>query len=103
MHRHWLSEDLGIEDRSEYRELLQGLIKTAVAFHHAGKGNVKGAVKVLRNGLQQLEPYAGRKTPVELDALIADLEECLDLIKAGKVNEMDFPRLKTRLDDSQNR
>ena len=100
---HEVLEDLWIEDRSEYRELIQGLIKVAVAFYHVKEDNVKGAVKVLSNGLQQLEPYVGRETPVELDTWIVDLGECLDLIKAGKVNEIVFSRIKIRLNDFHNR
>ncbi len=55
---HEVLEDAWRAERGPLRALLQGLIKAAVAFHHAGNGNLEGAEKVLRSGLAQLCPFA---------------------------------------------
>lgn len=54
---HEVLEDAWRPERGPLREVYQGLIKTAVAFHHAENANYTGAVKVLRGGLAQLRPF----------------------------------------------
>lgn len=71
---HEVLEELWRSDTSVFRDLYQGLIKVAVALHHARQGNFEGAHKVLISGLKQLRLYTGRWTPVLLDDLMPALE-----------------------------
>jgi len=55
------------------RIALQGLIQIVVALHHAERGNVAGARRLLAAGRAKVEPYAPRWEGVALDVLLADL------------------------------
>jgi hypothetical protein len=62
------------------REVLQGLIQTAVAFQHLANGNVKGARLLLRDGIAKL---AGRRLPgLALDGFTAALRRCAERVDA---------------------
>jgi hypothetical protein len=95
---HEVWEEMWIEDRSEFRELYQGLIKLAVALYHGQMGNFLGARKVLESGLNQLRPYAGRETPVELEPVIEVLQGVLDSIRSGEARPIPHPKLVSHPD-----
>jgi predicted metal-dependent hydrolase len=78
---HEVLEALWRADSSEYRDLYQGLIKAAVTFYHAQRGNFAGAGKVLQSSLRQLRPYLNRQTPLELAAFVQALERALRKIE----------------------
>ena len=46
---HEVWEDLWSEDHSESRTFYQGLIQAAVALHHFGNGNTRGARKLFHS------------------------------------------------------
>lgn len=58
------------------RLFLQGLIQIAVAFHHLERRNFRGAVALLRDGLEKLMPYRPAFLSVELQAFVARLIAC---------------------------
>ena len=64
------------------RVALQGLIQIAVALHHAERGNVAGARRLLAAGRAKVEPHAPVWEGVAIDTLLADLRRweraCLD-------------------------
>ena len=93
---HEVLERLWIEDRSEFRQLYQGLIKSAVGLHHAERGNLRGARKVLAGALEQVRPYAGRKSPVEVGPLIDVLSEYLEAVRAGRDIVVPHPKMVVR-------
>ena len=78
---HEVLEGLWRVDSSEYRDLYQGVIKAAVAWYHAQRGNFTGARKVLHSGLRQLRSYVNRETPLDLDPFIHTLERALPEIE----------------------
>lgn len=51
LERIWLSQT------GDNKELLQGLIQLAVAYHHMLNGNKKGAIKLLNRGLARVVKY----------------------------------------------
>jgi hypothetical protein len=55
------------------RVALQGLIQIAVALHHAERGNVAGARRLLAAGRAKVERYAPVWEGVAIDTLLADL------------------------------
>lgn len=76
-HETW--EELWKNQRGPSRQFYQGLIQTAVALHHAGHGNVRGARTLLARARQLLEPYQ----PWHLGLDIADLLRWMDGSVAG--------------------
>jgi hypothetical protein len=78
---HEVLEALWRADSSEYRGLYQGVIKAAVAWYHAGRGNFVGARKVLQSGLRQLRLYLNRETPLLLNPFVNELERGLSEIE----------------------
>jgi hypothetical protein len=76
---HEVLEDQWRQERGELKDLYQAIIKIAVAFYHAQRKNYVGAVKVLRRGLAQLEPYlhAGRAGFLDLRPFAAQCTRCL--------------------------
>ena len=65
---------MGASDLAE-RELLQGLIKLAAAYVHAGRGNPRGVDKNLRGALARIEAgrAAGPRLGVDTQGLVADV------------------------------
>jgi hypothetical protein len=64
------------------RTVVQGLLQVAVALHHAERGNVAGARRLLAAGRAKIEAYAPRWRGVAIAALLGDLrrweDACLD-------------------------
>jgi hypothetical protein len=56
----------------------KGLIHAAVALHHFGNGNLRGARKVFGSCVQYLRPYARRRLGLDVAALLAALDACFE-------------------------
>ena len=76
---HEVLEDQWRRETSDLKDLYQAIIKIAVGFYHAERKNYVGAVKVLRRGLRQIEPYVGprRAEFLELRPFVAQCKQCL--------------------------
>ena len=88
-HEAW--EELWQEDRSEARKFLQGLIQAAVALHHFGNGNIRGAKKVYFGARGYLEHYRPRYWGLDLDAFLNQLAICFAEVVASTE---DFPKIE---------
>jgi predicted metal-dependent hydrolase len=78
---HEVFEDAWRDAPEPERKFLQGLIQAAVAFHHHGRGNPKGARSLLGRALENLAPFPGEFGGLELGPLrqsIADWQQALD-------------------------
>jgi predicted metal-dependent hydrolase len=73
-HEAW--EELWTEYRGPARLFYQGLIQAAVALHHFGNGNIRGAKKVYLTSRNYLEPYRPAFEGLDLDAFLAQYERC---------------------------
>ncbi len=71
---HWMHA------QGEIKTFLQGLIQTAVAFYHLGRGNLAGARSLLHEGLIKIAPHSPAWLGVELQDFIAGLEKCQHVI-----------------------
>jgi predicted metal-dependent hydrolase len=69
-------EELWSEYRGPARGFYQGLIQTAVALHHFGNGNIRGARKLYHSSRQYLEPYRPHYLGLDLDGLFSQMETC---------------------------
>ncbi|MBI3660218.1 DUF309 domain-containing protein [Candidatus Acetothermia bacterium] len=76
---HEVLEDQWRGETSDLKDLYQAIIKIAVGFYHAERKNYVGAVKVLRKGLRQIEPYLepGRAEFLELCPFVTQCTQCL--------------------------
>ena len=93
---HEVWEDLWNEAYGPRHAFLQCLIQTAVALHHAGNGNFRGAHKLLASALSYLEKGRSDSDPVDVDALkegIVDFELGLQAQERGESTPLPYFKL----------
>lgn len=73
-HETW--EELWTEYRGEGRKYYQGLIQVAVALHHFGNGNIRGAKKVYVTSRGYLQEYPAVYEGLGLETFLAQYEQC---------------------------
>lgn len=82
----WITED------DPVRYLYQGILQVGVGFYHWSRGNWKGAVAKLRQGLDKLEPYRPECQTVDVERLSAETRGLLDdLVARGPSGLPSFP------------
>jgi predicted metal-dependent hydrolase len=81
-HETW--EELWTEYRGPGRKYYQGLIQAAVALHHFGNGNIRGAKKVYITSRRYLEEYGPRYEGLDLEAFLAQYEKCFAEVLASE-------------------
>lgn len=92
-HEAW--EELWSEYRGDEREFYQGLIQAAVALHHFGNGNIRGARKVYYSSRKYLEKYLPSCTGLDLESFLARFDECFAEVAAS---QEEFPQLEINPD-----
>ena len=90
-HEAW--EEIWTEYRGPSRAFYQGLIQTAVALHHFGNGNIRGAKKLYHSSRKYLEPYRPSHLGCDLDSLFVEMEECFVEILAS---DEQYPEVEIR-------
>jgi len=73
-HEAW--EEIWQEEFGPSRKFYQGLIQAAVALHHFGNGNIRGAKKVFYGSCGYLEPYRPVYQGLDLDKFVGQLKTC---------------------------
>jgi predicted metal-dependent hydrolase len=92
---HEVWEDLWTEYRGPARRYFQGLIQAAVALHHFGNGNIRGAKKVYLTSRVYLEDYRPAYEGLDLEAFLSQYERCFAEVLASTE---EFPRLEIEPD-----
>ena len=88
-HEAW--EDVWQEYQGPSRKFYQGLIQVAVALHHFGNGNIRGARKLYHSSRAYLEPYRPRHMGIDLEKLLSEFERCFaEVLGAGE----EFPEIE---------
>jgi predicted metal-dependent hydrolase len=87
-HETW--EELWTEYRGPARRFYQGLIQAAVALHHFGNGNIRGAKKVYLTSRSYLEEYRPAYQGLDLEAFLAQYERCFASVLESTE---EFPRI----------
>ena len=87
-HETW--EELWTEYRGPARRYFQGLIQAAVALHHFGNGNIRGAKKVYLTSRAYLEDYRPAYQGLDLEAFLDQYERCFAEVLASKE---EFPKI----------
>jgi len=86
-------ESGGKDGREAAAGFYQGLIKLAAGFHHLLRGNHRGAVTLLRDGLALLDPFRPVYLNVDVQRLIDDGRPCLDrVLELGPSHIAEFDR-----------
>jgi len=73
-HEAW--EELWTEYQGPSRKFFQGLIQVAVALHHFGNGNIRGARKLYVSSSAYLEPFRPQHIGLDIDKLLAEFKAC---------------------------
>jgi predicted metal-dependent hydrolase len=88
-HESW--EDVWQEYQGPSRKFYQGLIQVAVALHHFGNGNIRGARKLYHSSRAYLEPYRPRHMGIDLEKLLWEFEACFaEVLGSGE----EFPEIE---------
>jgi predicted metal-dependent hydrolase len=87
-HETW--EELWTEYRGPARRYYQGLIQAAVALHHFGNGNIRGAKKVYLTSRAYLDDYRPAYLGLNLDAFLEQYQRCFADVLASTE---EFPSL----------
>jgi predicted metal-dependent hydrolase len=81
---HEVWEELWADCRDDSRKFYQGLIQVAVALHHFGNGNVRGAKKLYHSSRKYLAPYAPLHYGLDLDTFLAQFDACFAELLASE-------------------
>ena len=88
-HEAW--EELWTEYRGPLRRYYQGLIQAAVALHHFGNGNIRGAKKVYLSSRTYLDDYRPACQGLDLDRFLAEYERCFGEVLSSTE---EFPKIE---------
>lgn len=87
---HEVWEELWTEYRGDLRKFYQGLIQAAVALHHFGNGNIRGAKKVYLSSSGYLETFGPVCQGIHLDEFLAQMRICFGEVLTS---EEEFPKI----------
>ncbi len=88
---HEVWEELWTEYQGPSRKFYQGLIQVAVALHHFGNGNIRGAKKLYNSSRAYLEPYRPKHIGLDLEKLLSEFEHCFEEVLAS---QEEFPKIE---------
>jgi uncharacterized protein len=87
---HEVWEDLWKDYSGELRLFYKGLIQAAVALHHFGNGNIRGARKVYLSSHGYIEKYGSRCAGIDVERFLAEMKACFSEVTG---NTEEFPKI----------
>lgn len=100
---HHALEELWLAEREPIRYLYQGILQIGVGFYHLGvRRNYRGAVLLLRDGIDKVRRYEPLCMTLDTERLCSEAQLCLDQLYAlGRDNIDGFdwervPRIQRR-------
>lgn len=87
---HEVWEELWTDYHGPSRKFYQGLIQAAVALHHFGNGNIRGAKKLFLSCQAYLAPYRPVHQGLDLEKFFAELGDCFSEVMAS---QEEFPKI----------
>lgn len=97
---HEVWEDVWRESRGLEKKFLQGLIQSAVAFHHYSTGNIAGACSLMRRARKNLETCPEDLAEIPLHSLLQSLALWNAALASGKIPPQ-HPRIELTSDHSR--
>jgi predicted metal-dependent hydrolase len=88
---HEVWEDLWKDYSGDLRLFYKGLIQAAVALHHFGNGNIRGARKVYRSSRGYLEQYRPICVGLNVEKFLAEFDACFADVAAS---QEEFPHIE---------
>jgi predicted metal-dependent hydrolase len=88
---HEVWEELWKSYSGELRLFYKGLIQAAVALHHFGNGNIRGARKVYGTSRGYLSQYQPECSGLDVHKFLRDLDACFAEVAAS---DEDYPRIE---------
>ena len=88
---HEVWEELWKNYSGDLRLFYKGLIQAAVALHHFGNGNIRGARKVYRSSRGYLEVYRPMCVGLDLERFLSQFDACFAEVAA---NQEEFPHIE---------
>src|SRR5436189_4228329 len=88
---HEVWEALWADTQGPARLFYQGLIQVAVALHHFGNGNIRGAKKLYTSSSNYLQAYRPQYLGLDLDDFLAKFASCFALVLAS---QEEFPKIE---------
>lgn len=88
---HEVWEELWQDHQGDGRRFYQGLIQAAVALHHFGNGNIRGAKKLNVGCRKYLDPYRPSFHGLDLDKFLSEMDRCfLEVMESQE----EFPQIE---------
>lgn len=93
-------EDAWREETRRVRYLYQGILQVGVGFYHRRNGNWKGAVGLIKNGVERLRDFEPETMGVNVEKLVRESEDCLAEIeelgreRVGEFDESKIPKVE---------
>lgn len=88
---HEVWEELWMEEQGPPRRFYQGLIQAAVALHHFGNGNLRGAKKLNLSFRKYLADYPAHYLGLDLAGFQAEMDRCF---AEAMANDEEYPNLE---------
>jgi predicted metal-dependent hydrolase len=88
---HEVWEELWMHAAEPEKTFLQGMIQIAAAFHHYGRGNLRGARSLLGSGVAKLEQFPPKHRGIDLARLRGEARarvEALTEVKNSGVEKL---------------
>jgi predicted metal-dependent hydrolase len=92
---HEVWEELWKNYSGELRLFYKGLIQAAVALHHFGNGNIRGARKVYRSSRGYLNEYRPTCVGLDLEKFLAEFDACFAEVAAS---QEEYPHIEINPD-----
>jgi predicted metal-dependent hydrolase len=92
---HEIWEALWADSKGPSRKFYQGLIQAAVALHHFGNGNIRGARKLYHTTRSYLESYRPAHLGLDLEKFLQEFERCFASVNAS---DEEFPQIEIEPD-----
>jgi hypothetical protein len=80
---HETLEHLWLQERDPVRYLYQGILQVGVGLYHLDRGNWRGAVNKLEDGLAKLEVFRPRCQGLDIERLVVAAARCRQALLAG--------------------
>ena len=88
---HEVWEELWKNYSGDLRLYYKGLIQAAVALHHFGNGNIRGARKVYRSSRGYLQAYRPLCVGLDVDDFLSKFDSCFADVDAS---QEEFPQIE---------